>query len=322
MATDLNQIAQPNATERAPWLAGVVPPVCTPLTDELEVDQASLERLIGTLLEGGVSGLFMLGSSSEGAFFRQDQRDLVIEVAVKCAGGQVPVIAGAIDTATARVCESAQRAVALGVDGIVVTAPFYALSTRPDELERHFRTIKAATNSRLLAYDIPVSVNCKLPPHVMAELALEGVVDGIKDSSGDIAAMRELVMATRALSEFTILTGSQVIVDCAILAGADGVVPGLGNVDPAAYVDLCRACAQQDWSRARLIQERLCRLFRITRCADARIHGPTAAGLGAFKTALQLRGIFTTNALALPQQALDAAESSAVRGILEEMDLL
>ena len=91
------------------WLRGIVPPVCTPLGPDGDVDTTSLERHVSFLIDAGVHGLFVLGSSSEVAFLTDRQRDRVVEVAVKTAAGQVPVLAGAIDMTTNRVIEQACR---------------------------------------------------------------------------------------------------------------------------------------------------------------------------------------------------------------------
>ncbi|MEA2510928.1 MAG: 4-hydroxy-tetrahydrodipicolinate synthase, partial [Thermomicrobiales bacterium] len=104
-------------------LGGIVPPVCTPLTTSHEVDVPSLRRLIAFLLEAGVHGLFMLGSTSETALLTDRQRASVLEVAVEAAGGRVPVLAGVIDTSTARSLEQARTARRIGVEALVLTAP-------------------------------------------------------------------------------------------------------------------------------------------------------------------------------------------------------
>jgi 4-hydroxy-tetrahydrodipicolinate synthase len=306
-----------------PWLTGIVPPVCTPLGEDLEVDTASLERFVGFLIESGVNGLFVLGSSSEAAYLRDDQRDTVVEVAAKTAAGQVPVLAGAIDMTTGRMIDRARNAIDRGADAIVVTAPFYAQANHPAEIDLHFRSVKSAVGVPLLAYDIPVAVHTKLDAEMVLSLAEDGVLDGLKDSSGDLGGMRNVIMGSRFRApNFAIFTGSEVVIDCVMLMGADGAVPGLGNVDPAGYVELYNACRAGEWERARTLQERLVRLFRITLCANDAHKGRNSAGLGGFKTALNLRGIIATNAVALPQIRLDAGEVAAVRGVLEEAGLI
>ncbi|MHB1571618.1 MAG: dihydrodipicolinate synthase family protein [Solirubrobacteraceae bacterium] len=307
---------------RLPWLSGVVPPVCTPLNDDQTVDVDSLERLIGFLLGAGVHGLFVLGSSGEMAFLRDEQREMVIDVTVRTVAGQVPVLVGAIDMSTPRVIDHAARAVKIGADAVVVTAPFYARATHPVEITRHFQAVKAATGARIVAYDIPAAVHTKLDPYQLADLATAGTIDGVKDSSGDLYALRQLVMNAPSTSDLFVFTGSEVIVDGALLAGADGAVPGLGNVDPHGYVELYEAARVEDWAGARSMQEHLIRLFAVTTSANRSRKGPSASEIGAFKTALLLRGVIATNAVALPQERLDEDETARVRAILVESGLL
>jgi 4-hydroxy-tetrahydrodipicolinate synthase len=304
------------------WLTGIVPPVCTPLGEDGDVDAASLERHISFLLEAGVHGLFVLGSSSEVAFLTDAQRDRVLEVAVKTNGGQVPVLAGAIDMTTSRVIDHALRAKQRGVDAIVLTVPFYARTTHPAEVKLHFQTVRDRVGLPLVAYDIPVAVHSKLDVGLSLELAREGVIDAIKDSSNDLTGFRGLVTGTRQFETFSVFTGSELVVDCALYFGAEGAVPGLANVDPHGFVALYESCRSGDWAKAREIQERLVRLFDITTCADPLKKGPSSSGLGGFKTALMLRGVIAHNVMGLPQIPLDAAEVAAVRAVLVREALL
>src|SRR5690606_13981410 len=216
---------------RKPRFSGVIPPVITPLTPVGEVDAASLERLVEFLIEAGVDGLFALGSSGEAAFLTDARRDKALEVVVRAAAGRVPVLAGCIETTTTRVIERAQIAGKLGADAIVVTAPFYA-RVHPVEVDRHFRVVKSAVGLPLLASDVRVPVQTKRTADQILSLAAGGVVAGLKDASGDDAGFRRVVRGAARFAEFSALTGHEVMVDAMMLAGADGVVPGLGNVDP------------------------------------------------------------------------------------------
>ena len=311
-------------TSPAPRFAGVVPPAVTPLTDEGEVDVRSLERLVEWLLDGGVDGIFALGSSGETVFLTDRQRDLALETIVKTVGGAVPVIAGCIEPTTRRVVERAAASTTLGADGLVVTAPFYAI-VGPHEIERHFRAIAAAVELPLLAYDIPVCVHSKLSVDLLARLAADGHLAGVKDSSGDDVAFRQLALAIGERApgrDFSLLTGHEVVVDAMMLAGASGAVPGLGNVDPAGYARLHRACLAGDWAAARREQDRLTRLFRIVDAADPATSAGATRGVGAFKTALALLGVIAGNAVSLPLRPLDAAETGRVRTQLELAGLL
>lgn len=295
-------------------LTGVIPPLCTPLTPDGEVDVPSLLRLVDHLVEGGVHGLFVLGSTSEAAYLTDGQRRLVVETVVRHAGRQLPVLAGAIDMTTPRVLDHVAAVTAAGADAVVVTAPFYA-RTHPAEIARHYRAVAAASPVPVIAYDIPVAVHTKLPGDVVLELAADGVVAGLKDSSGDLAAFRQVVTGARdhrGITGFSVLTGSELIVDAALAVGADGTVPGLGNVDPHGYVRLVRLCRAGDAEEARAEQERLCALFGMVSVGDPARMGPGSSAIGAFKAALHLRGVIDCPATAEPQVPLSPGEVERV----------
>ncbi|MDN3020326.1 dihydrodipicolinate synthase family protein [Streptomyces sp. S.PB5] len=305
-------------------LTGVVPPVCTPLTPEGEVDVVSLLRLVDHLLEGGVHGLFVLGTTSEAAYLTDAQRRLVVETVTAHVSGQVPVLAGAIDMTTPRVLEQVASVTAAGADAVVVISPFYT-RTHPAEIARHYRLVAAASPVPVVAYDLPVAVHTKLPADVVLELAAEGVLAGLKDSSGDLAAFREVIAGARDRADitgFSVLTGSELIVDSALAAGADGAVPGLANVDPHGYVRLDRLCRVGDWERARVEQERLCALFGMVRVGDPARMGGSSSALGAFKAALYLRGVIACPLTAEPQVPLSEGEVERVGKYLAGAGLL
>ncbi|MEU9110550.1 dihydrodipicolinate synthase family protein [Streptomyces sp. NPDC048483] len=289
-------------------LRGVIPPVCTPLDPHGEVDTASLARLVNHLVEGGVHGLFALGSTSEVAYLTDAHRATALETVVKAADRRVPVLAGAIDTATPRVLDHAGTAARLGADALVATAPFYT-RTHPREIAAHFRAIRSAAGLPLFAYDIPMAVHHKLPLPLVRELAEDGTLAGLKDSSGDEGALRRLLVALGGRTArsggpapaFSVLTGSELTVDATLLAGADGVVPGIGNVDPAGYVRLYEAARAGDWAQAAAEQERLVALFSMTGIGPEDAMGRSSAALGSFKAALWLLGVIDHGATAFPQ---------------------
>ena len=302
-------------------LSGIIPPVCTPFGEDGELDAPSLERLIGHLLDRGVHGLFMLGSTSETATLTDAQRVTILEVAVRTVAGQVPVLAGVIDLSTARMIEHGLTARRLGVDGLVATAPFYIRPSQ-DEIASHYRTLRAAVDLPLLAYDIPQNVHLKLERKTLATLAREGVIDGLKDSSGDQGTFRGVLIDTRDVAGFVAFTGSETMVDALLQAGAHGCVPGIGNVDPAGFVRIYEAVKAGDLATARAEQDRLFRLFAITRQATRPEVGPTASALGGLKTALHLLGVIATNVPGRPMTRLDEEEAAGVRAVLVEAGLL
>ncbi|HRW19557.1 MAG TPA: dihydrodipicolinate synthase family protein [Dermatophilaceae bacterium] len=301
-------------------LTGVVPPLITPLTVDGDLDVRSLERLVGHLLDGGVHGLFALGSTSEVAFFEDRMRDEVLDAVTGIVAGAVPILVGVIDTQTRRVLEHVRRAEARGVAGVVATAPFYAI-TGPEEIRTHFRVLGERAEAPVYAYDLPQCVHSKLDAAMLVELGLEGRIAGVKDSSGDDVGFRRLIERNAdAGAGLTLLTGHETVVDGAYLAGAHGSVPGLGNVDPAGYVRLHDAAMRGDWTAVRDEQTRLSRLMAIAWAPVGKV-GP-AAGVGSFKTALALLGIIESNAMSLPMSALEGDNVAAVKAVLHEVGLV
>lgn len=301
-------------------LSGVVPPVVVPLTQTRELDKVSFTRSINRMIEAGVDGLFFLGSSGGVAFSTDAQRDEVLSEAVAVVNGRVPVLAGVIDTETLRVVEQAKRAVSLGVDALVATAPFYALCG-PLEVERHFRVIRESVDAPLYAYDLPVCVHTKLDPTMLVRLGNEGVLQGVKDSSGDDVSFRWLCLENEdAGHPLRLFTGHEVVVDGAYLSGANGAVPGLANVAPKPYVEQWQAAQEGNWERVRELQDYLARLMFIVRVAQAT--SGFGVGVGAFKTALWQMGVFDTNQMREPVQPLEGEDVAAIVRILEDCGIM
>lgn len=304
----------------SPIVSGIVPPILTPLHADRSIDFESLTKLVNKLIDAGVNGIFAMGSSGEVAFLSDSDRDAVIRHIIKETKGRVPVYAGVIDTQINRVIEHAKRAEDAGVAALVATAPFYAICG-PDEISEHFRLLAKATKLPIIAYDIPVCVHSKLSPELLVSLGKEGVLAGVKDSSGDDVSFRRLVALNKAAGHpLTLLTGHEAVVDGAFMAGADGCVPGLGNVDPDGYVRMWKAAQDKDWETVRKEQDRLAALFEIVFQPRGKV-GP-AAGVGSFKTALELMGVFESNYMSFPLAPIDDVESrEAIKGILEEAGL-
>ncbi|GAA5502920.1 putative 2-dehydro-3-deoxy-D-pentonate aldolase YjhH [Deinococcus xinjiangensis] len=310
-------MTQPDFSQR---LHGIIPPVVTPLKPDFTVDESALRRVIRHLLDSGVHGLFLLGSTSEVVFMDAPARREVLRIAVDEVAGRVPLLAGVIDPTTDRVIAHARDALAAGVDGLVVTAPFYTRTSQA-EIAEHFRAIRVAVDLPIMAYDIPVCVNVKLERSTLKQLRREGLIEGLKDSSGDDTNFRLLARECAEDPDFRLFTGSELMVDTAFLVGAHGCVPGLGNVDPAAYVALYDAAMREDWTEARRLQERLIRVFNIVFQGTPRTSAG-ASGVGGFKTALKLLGIIEHHHMHRPNLPLNDEETVRVAEILRAEGLL
>ena len=300
---------------------GVIPPVVVPLTKDRELDVPSFERSINRMIEGGVHGLFFLGSSGEVAFLNDDQRYQVLEEAVRIVDHRVPVLAGVIDMETERVIKQIERTKHFDIDGLVATAPFYALGG-PKENERHFRVLREHTDDiPLFAYDLPVCVHTKLDPTMLVRLGNDGVLAGVKDSSGDDVQFRWLMLENEdAGHPLQLLTGHEVVVDGAYLGGADGSVPGLANLCPKEYVEMWDAYQAGDWDTVKEKQDFLARVMFVTRRVQATVG--FGAGVGAFKTALWQMGVFETNSMREPVQPLVGDDVIEILRVLKRAGLV
>jgi len=147
--------------------------IVTPLNPDGTVNYDDLTNLVEHLIVSGVHGIFALGSTGQVAYISDDDRFAIVKSISKTVAGRVPVIAGAMDLSAQSVMRSANAMIDARADAIVTTAP-------------------------LFAYDIPVRVHKKLFPKLLVELGKEGVIVGVKASSGDDVGFRRLIAMNRA----------------------------------------------------------------------------------------------------------------------------
>lgn len=300
-------------------LSGVIPPLCTPRGADGELDRTSLARLCHHLIDAGVHGLFIGGSTGETALLDDATRLAALDVAVEAAAGRVPVLYGVIETGTRRVLQGARPAKDHGAAAVVATVPFY-VAPHADEILAHYAYLRSRLDLPVVAYDIPSATHVRLAPATSIALATEGDVVALKDSSGDLAGLRTIVAGTATLP-FQVLSGSETLADVALASGANGLVPGLGNVDPAGYVRLFNAARAGDPAVVTAEQQRLAALMRITEVADQGRIGFTAGALGAFKAALVRLGVLDRGETWPPLSPLSTDEVTRVEGLLEAAGL-
>jgi 4-hydroxy-tetrahydrodipicolinate synthase len=298
---------------------GIVPPVVTPLHADGSVNFDDLTRLVEHLITSGVHGLFALGSTGQVCYLSEEDRIAVIECIVKANAGRVPVIAGAMEVSSQSVVRTANKMIAAGADAIVTTAPMYTINDEA-EVADHFRAVAAGISVPLFAYDIPVRVHKKLSPGLLVKLGQEGVIVGVKDSSGDDVSFRRLIAMNEAAGKPLVLfTGHEMVVDAMALIGADGAVPGAANVEAAAYVRLWDAAKAGDYITAVKEQKFINDLFEIVFVPTGR--SGDAAGVGAFKTAMAARGIISAATMTAPLKGLDAEATAKIEKIVSDLGL-
>lgn len=305
-------------TAREP-LRGVIPPIITPLTPAGEVDVTSLKRLVNFEVGAGVHAIFVLGTGGEGPYLTEDQQRTTLATVTATVAKRIPVLAGVSDIGTRRTLHNAAIAQEYPIDALVSTSAFYG-TVGWNEIDHHFRAIAASTDLPLYAYDIPVFAGVKIPAELTVQLAKDGIIAGVKDTSGEEDGFRYIIEQTRDIEGFSVITGSDITGDAAMLQGAHGMIVGVANIDPHGFVRVYDAAMKGDWDTARVEQERLHALRRITKIASTRIGGFSAT-LGAFKAAQVLRGIIDHDGLQPPLLTLNDDERTQVKAVLDDQDL-
>lgn len=301
-------------------LRGIIPPICTPLTDAGDIDVESVDRLIDYLVESGVHGVFAFGSTGECTSLTARQRQVMLDRVLAAVNGRVPVLIGVTDASTERCIEYGLAAKRAGADGLVVAAPFYYRTTQAEVIE-HFRRVYSAVELPIMAYDIPVTVTIKLESATIQQLYREGVIVGLKDSSGAVDALRNTLLRLRD-TDFRAFTGSELVVDLCLRMGAHGSVPGVGNVFPSEYVSLYNLTQAGRWDEAVQLQERLMLAFYdVIGQGDSRYSGMSSA-VGGFKSALKAKGIIRSTRVAEPLQSFGPAEEQRVAEALRRHGFL
>jgi 4-hydroxy-tetrahydrodipicolinate synthase len=237
-------------------LAGIVPPMVTPLDADGQVDAAAVGRVVDHILGGGCSGLFVAGGVGEGAWLSTAQRGAIVEATAAAARGRVPVLAGCMLPGTAPVLDAVRQAEAAGADAIVVGSPYYFDAGADGQL-RHVRAVLAATRLPVLLYNIPQCVGTMLAFETVAALAREPRVLGIKDSSGDLGYFQQLLTLKQDRPSFRVLQGNETVASSSLLLGGDGLIPGYGNIVPDLYTALHRAARAGDVESCRRIQRQI-----------------------------------------------------------------
>lgn len=243
-------------------LKGVIPPMITPLTPDGQIDAAGVQRLVDHVIDGGVSGLFVLGSSGEGPTLPRHERDVAVRAFVAATRGRVPILVGVGETGTARTLEAVEDAESAGADAVVVMTPLYFLDADERYVARHVHAVAATATVPLLLYNIPQVTGNRFTPALIRELGQLPNVIGLKDSSGDWDAFLAILDAAKS-RDLRVFQGAEDLIARSVLAGADGSVPGLANLAPRLVCDLVAAAKDGDAARANALQQTLDRLGKL-----------------------------------------------------------
>jgi 4-hydroxy-tetrahydrodipicolinate synthase len=228
---------------------GIITPLVAFVTDEGNPDVPAMTRLVDHQINGGVAAVLANGSMGELGNLTAAQRRAMVATVAQAAAGRVPVWAGVAGLGTAEALSSARDAAAEGADALLALPPLY-FDYSDSELRRHFAAIASAVDVPVLAYDIPQRSPRKLPPSLVSALAADGILRGVKDSSGDLTAARQVCLMTAGIPTFRAYIGTEIAIDAAATIGFAGAVPGLANILPDVGVAIDAAARAGDFATA------------------------------------------------------------------------
>src|SRR3989441_5688970 len=237
-------------------LTGVLPALATPLHRDGSADENGIRRLVEHTIAGGVHGLLPLGSTGEGASLGERTRSQILRSVVEASAGRVPVICGVaqphLEAARAEVAAAAR----LGAQAALVAPPFYYPTDQATVLA-FYRRLAAESKIPLLLYNIPQFTKVLSEAATVAELAREGTIAGIKDSSRDLEYFQNVRVGTRDLPRFRMFTGSDTMLLASLVMGGAGTICGAANIAPSWVVRIFDDFKRDDWESARADQNAL-----------------------------------------------------------------
>ncbi len=238
-------------------LSGIVVPMITPLLEGDRVDRVALSQHIEFLIAGGVDGIFVAGSAGEGPLLTLGEWERLVGYTHEACRGRVPLLAGAMDTSTARVLEKIDILSRIGYERFVITPTFYIPLTSPNEHLRLFGACKERAGAmEMVAYNLPSNVNSNIAIGTMCEMARRGWIRLCKDSSEDMPYLRSLI-AEGAKLGLKVLQGSERLAGEGLLAGAVGLVNVGANYDPGTFSRICAAARRNDVAEVARLQQRI-----------------------------------------------------------------
>ncbi len=280
----------------------------TPFKSNGDLDEERIPELTDYLIQGGVDGLFPLGTSGEFAFLDRGERKRVVELVVASAGSRVPVLAGVSDPSPNNAIAFARDAADAGADGVVATPPYY-YKVSDEGLFMHFKTIGDSISLPLVIYNIPEWTHSFVPLSVVSRLAEEKLIVGMKYTEYN---MLNLMSYLRAVgNKIAVFTGSDAMAYSCLEAGGAGAVISISNIAPRAASSIYDLVAKGRLKEALAVQMSLMPVVE-------------AAGIGYFpaglKEAMKVAG-FAVGEVRSPQTPLNREEKRKVKELVDTAEL-
>ena len=289
---------------------GILPAMITPLTKDGKVNIPVLRKFIDFLIDGGVHGIFAIGTTGEFYAINNAEYQEILEVTVDQVKGRVPVYAGANAIGTRESIALAKIAEKAGVDALSVLTPYF-ITINQNELYEHFAAIAGSTSLPITLYDNAPKTNLTIKPATVEKLAKISNIVAIKDSTGDLTNTADIIKRTKGM-DFHVMMGRDSLIHAALAYGATGAVAAAANVAPKLVSDIYNKYIAGDIAGSLEDQYKLVPL-RI------------AFTLGSFPTvikeALELLGI-EAGPCAAPTGPMSHEEKEQLKKVLKDMNLL
>jgi 4-hydroxy-tetrahydrodipicolinate synthase len=226
----------------------------TPFTTDGAVDYPALRALVDWQIAEGIDFLVVCGSTGEAQTLDTAERERVVAAVTEVAAGRVPVMAGATSNDTAFAVDETRRLCRIGIDYVLSATPYYNRPSQ-DGLYRHFMAVADASSKPICLYNVPGRTAVNLHPATALKLATHTNVMGIKEASGDLKQVMEILRQRPA--GFAVLSGDDWMTMPVIGAGGDGLVSVVSNQVPAAMTALVHLLLSGDLEKARSWHYRL-----------------------------------------------------------------
>lgn len=237
-------------------IEGIIPALITPMNEDETVNVEGLRTVIDHVIDGGVHGIFILGSQGESFALNMDEKKTVINASLEASSGRIPVYVGTGMITTAQSIQMTAVARDLGAAAVSVITPYFITPTQA-ELVEHYRAVAdAAGDMPFLLYNNPNRTAVDIDVETVLTLAEIDNVVGMKDSSANLIQTMKYIDATRDM-DFSVLVGNDASIFATMLSGGKGAVAATANVAPALIVDMYNAIKSGDIDKARELQYRL-----------------------------------------------------------------
>ena len=229
---------------------GMATAIVTPMTADA-IDYEALGRFLEFQIENGINAIVVMGTTGENATIEYADQKEVIRYTVEKVAKRVPVIAGTGTNNTEHVLHNTKNACEVGADAILVVTPYYNKATQ-NGLYAHFKTIADASTVPVILYNVPSRTGCNLLPKTVARLAEHPNIVGIKEATGNVAQMVEIMHLCG--DKIDVYSGEDALTVPMLSMGAAGTISVISNVVPRMAVDMTDAFFAGDLQKAAQLQ--------------------------------------------------------------------